>query len=89
MIGVWVRREHRGRGIGSAAQAALVRLLFLHTSAHRVEAHTDVDNLAEQKALVRAGLQREGITRGAQWREGAYHDGVLYAVLRTDAPAHR
>ena len=32
----------------------------------------------------RAGFTREGITRGAQWRDGAYHDGVLYAVLRTD-----
>jgi hypothetical protein len=24
------------------------------------------------------------VTRGAQWREGAYHDGYLYSILRTD-----
>jgi RimJ/RimL family protein N-acetyltransferase len=43
-----------------------------------------VENIAEQRALERAGFQREGLTRGVQWRDGAYHDGYLYAVLRTD-----
>lgn len=84
MLGIWLRPEHRGHGLGTAAQAELVDLLFLHTTTHRVEAHTDVANAAEQRALERAGLLREGITRGAQWRGGAYHDGVLYAVLRDD-----
>lgn len=84
MFGIWLRRQHRGRGLGSAAQRQLVELLFAHTTAHRIEAHTDVANVAEQRALEQAGLQREGVTRGAQWRGGAYHDGVLYAVLRED-----
>jgi RimJ/RimL family protein N-acetyltransferase len=47
-----------------------------------------VENIAEQRALEAAGFQREGVTRGAQWRDGAYHDGILYAVLRAD-PARR
>jgi len=84
MVGVWLRPDARGRGVGSAAQEALVELLFAHTAAHRVEAHTDVEDTDEQRALERAGFTREGVTRGAQWRRGAYHDGVLYAVLRTD-----
>ncbi|WP_222710513.1 GNAT family N-acetyltransferase [Quadrisphaera setariae] len=84
MIGIWLRPTHRGRGVGSAAQQQLVELLFTHTAAHRVEAHTDVENLAEQRSLEKAGLLREGVVRGGQWRDGAYRDGVLYAVLRTD-----
>ena len=28
----------------------------------------------------------EGVARGAQWREGAFHDLVTYAVLRSDEP---
>ena len=84
MIGIWLRPSYRGRGIGAAAQAQLVDLLFRHTTANRVEAHTDVENLAEQRALETAGLQREGVTRGAQWRDGAYRDGLLYAVIRSD-----
>lgn len=84
MIGIWVDPERRGQGLGARAQRQLAELFFRHTTAFRVEAHTDVENLPEQKALERAGFQREGTTRGAQWRGGAYHDGFLYAVLRTD-----
>jgi RimJ/RimL family protein N-acetyltransferase len=84
MIGIWLRPEYRGRGIGTAAQAQVVELFFRHTTVNRVEAHTDVGNVAEQHALESAGFRREGVTRGAQWRGGAYHDGILYAVLRDD-----
>ena len=52
---------------------------------HRVQASTDVSNVAEQKALERAGFQREGVLRGAQWRLGGWHDLLSYARLRDDA----
>jgi len=87
MIGIWLRPEYRGRGIGRAAQAELAELFFTHTTTHRVEAHTDVDNVPEQRALEAAGFQREGLIRGAQWRDGAYRDGFLYAILRGDRRA--
>jgi RimJ/RimL family protein N-acetyltransferase len=88
MIGIWLRPEHRGRGIGTAAQRQMAELFFRHTAVNRVEAHTDVENIAEQRALEAAGFQREGVTRGAQWRDGRYHDGMLYAVLREDLHLH-
>jgi RimJ/RimL family protein N-acetyltransferase len=82
MIGVWLRPEARGRGLGTAAQRALVDLLFRHTPTHRIEAHTDIENVAEQRALVAAGFTLEGVIREAQWRDGTYRDGHLYSVLR-------
>jgi RimJ/RimL family protein N-acetyltransferase len=84
MIGIWLRPVARGRGIGRAAQRALAELFFAHTAVNRVEAHTDVDNIAEQRALEGAGFMREGLIRGAQWRDGANRDGYLYAVVRDD-----
>jgi RimJ/RimL family protein N-acetyltransferase len=84
MIGIWLRPEHRGRGLGRLAQRRLAEMFFTHTRVNRVEAHTDVDNVGEQRALEAAGFSREGRTRGAQWRDGTYHDGYLYAVLRAD-----
>jgi RimJ/RimL family protein N-acetyltransferase len=87
MIGIWLRPSARGRGLGRAAQRALAELFFSHTAVNRVEAHTDVDNLAEQRALEGAGFQQEGLIRGAQWRDGSYRDGYLYAVLRADMGA--
>jgi RimJ/RimL family protein N-acetyltransferase len=87
MIGIWIRPTTRGRGIGRAAQRELAELFFSHTAVNRVEAHTDVENLAEQRALEGAGFRQEGLIRGAQWRDGAYRDGYLYAVLRGDIAA--
>lgn len=84
MIGIGLLPAARGRGIGRAAQWALAQLFFTHTAVNRVEAHTDVDNIAEQRALEAAGFTREGLIRGAQWREGAFRDGYLYAIVRSD-----
>lgn len=84
MIGIWLARVARGRGVGSWAQRQLASWLFARLDVNRIEAHTDVDNVAEQRALERAGFTREGIVRGAQWRAGAYHDGYLYSLLRAE-----
>ena len=84
MIGIYLDSWVRGRGAGTEAQRQLVDLLFRHTTTNRVEAHTDVENTAEQRALEKVGFVSEGVIRGAQWRNGAYHDGYLYSILRAD-----
>jgi hypothetical protein len=65
--------EHRGRGLGTAAQRLFVGYLFATTLANRLQAITDVENLAEQRALERIGFRRQGVRRGlafigGQWR---------------------
>ena len=52
-IGIFLLPEHRGRGYGSAAQAVFADYLFANTLVERLEAGTDVDNIAEQRALQR------------------------------------
>jgi RimJ/RimL family protein N-acetyltransferase len=83
-FGIELRPEARGRGYGTAAQRELARWLFENTDVNRVEASTDVENIAEQRALEKAGYVREGIQRGSQFRAGSYHDLVTYARLRDD-----
>jgi len=58
-----------------------------HPALNRIEAATEVGNVAEQKALERAGFSREGVLRGIRRRGGAWRDEVLYSILRTDPPA--
>ena len=84
-VGIRLRPAFRGRGLGSAAQALLATYLFDTTSVERLQAETDVENLAEQRALDKAGFQREGVARHAQYRAGAWHDMVVYSRLRGDA----
>jgi RimJ/RimL family protein N-acetyltransferase len=72
----------RGLGFGSVAQRLLADYLFATTSVNRIEAATDIENLAEQRALAKAGFVREGVFRGAQHRAGAWHDLAIYSVVR-------
>lgn len=81
-LAIVVFPRHRGKGVGSRAQRELVEYLFAHTRAERIEAITDVTNLAEQGALANAGFEREGVIRRAQWRGGQWHDQLLYSALR-------
>lgn len=81
-IGIIVAPEHRGHGHGTSAQRMLADHLFATTAANRVEADTDVDNVAEQRALEGAGFSREAVLRGAQYRHGSWHDLVMYSRLR-------
>lgn len=76
--------EYRGMGYGTEAQRVLVDYLFAASPVNRVEATTDVGNLAEQRCLEKIGLTREGTLRGAQFRAGAWHDLALYSRLRGD-----
>jgi RimJ/RimL family protein N-acetyltransferase len=82
--GIVLWPEARGRGIGTRAQRMLARYLFAHSLAARVESDTDVDNIAEQRALEKAGFTREGVLRSYAFRDGAWRDAVIYSVLRTD-----
>jgi RimJ/RimL family protein N-acetyltransferase len=83
-IGIQIVPEHRGRGHGTKAQRALADYLFATYAVNRVQASTDVTNVAEQRSLEKAGFTREGVIRGAQWRAGEWHDLVLYGRLRGD-----
>ena len=83
-IGAALRPGARGRGYGTAAQRLLVDYLFSTSLVQRVEAGTDIENIAEQRALEKAGFTRDGVMRQAQYRDGAWHDMVIYSRLRQD-----
>jgi RimJ/RimL family protein N-acetyltransferase len=86
-IGIILLPEARGHGYGTQAQRLLARYLFAHTTVHRIWAGTAVGNTAEQRALEKAGFTREGVTRAIGWHNGAWRDGVVYSLLRTDPAA--
>jgi RimJ/RimL family protein N-acetyltransferase len=86
-MGIALLPEARGKGYGTQAHRLLTDYLFAHTRAHRIEGVTEAENLAEHRVLEKAGFTREGVMRGVFWRDGAYRDGVLYSLLRTDPAA--
>lgn len=58
--------------------------MFAYTQVNRIEATTEITNVAEQRALEKAGFTREGILRGTTFRQGRWHDQVIYSVLRDE-----
>jgi RimJ/RimL family protein N-acetyltransferase len=83
-MGLIVTPEFRGMGHGTQAQKLLVRYLFDHSTVNRIEAATEITNIAEQRALEKAGFTREGVLRGSGFRAGEWRDGVLYSMIRAD-----
>lgn len=83
-FGISLAAKGRGQGYGAEAIRLLVDYLFENTTATRIEGSTDVENVASQRALEKAGFIREGINRKAQFRAGEMHDLILYSRLRDD-----
>lgn len=83
-IGVAVVPEHRGQGVGTAAQKLLVDHLLDHTTANRIEALTNGGNIGEQKALERVGFRQDGLMRGRSFLRGSYVDVLVYGLLRCE-----
>ncbi|CAB4552695.1 MAG: GNAT family N-acetyltransferase [Actinobacteria bacterium] len=79
-IGISLIEEFRNKGIGSLAQRLLAE--ELHRQGYvRVEASTDVTNIAEQRALEKAGFLFEGTLRKAQGRADGLHDLQVWSHL--------
>jgi RimJ/RimL family protein N-acetyltransferase len=83
-IGIALLASARGHGYGTAAQRLLAEYLFAHTQANRVEAETEVGNVAERKSLEKAGFTFEGVVRGSCYRAGKWRDMASYSILRAD-----
>jgi RimJ/RimL family protein N-acetyltransferase len=81
-LGIELVPDARGHGIGTEA----VRLLgnyLLENGYPRVQASTDVDNVAMRRALERAGYAFEGVLRAFMPDDsGGRADYVLYALTR-------
>lgn len=79
-IGISIVNEYRGKGIGAIAQRLLAHELH-EQGIVRVEAQTDIENFAEQKALERAGFKYEGTLRKAQGRADGLHDIQVWSHI--------
>ncbi|MFJ2186985.1 GNAT family N-acetyltransferase [Kitasatospora sp. NPDC087861] len=85
MVGYWLLRTARGRGIATRATVAVTRWGVTTADARRIELCHDVDNDASCRVAVRSGFPYEGTLR-ASYRhvDGDYVDEHLHARLATD-----
>ena len=81
--------QEQGFEVASAAVRDEVTLALDQLKQARVEALVDPDDLLATRIATWAGLQREGVMRGAVEESGERRDRVVFARLQTDAPLHK
>ena len=74
----------RGRGLGTDAVATLSSYLFEEERAIRVQATTDLDNVAMRRTLVRLGFGFEGVLRAFMPTADGALDYAMYGITRDD-----
>jgi RimJ/RimL family protein N-acetyltransferase len=76
--------SERGKGYCSEAVNIMVDYIFLSKEIERIQAHTDVRNVASQKILEKAGFKKEGTIRKFFFVGGELRDAYLYSILREE-----
>ncbi len=80
VLGMGVRRQYRGRGMGGALMRATLEAARKR-SLTRVELSVRADNERAKQLYERMGFVVEGICRNYIRLDGTYHDSYLMAVL--------
>jgi [ribosomal protein S5]-alanine N-acetyltransferase len=83
-IGYWITQSVRNQGFMTAILKALVNHVFETTPLVRLEAAVFAPNFASQRALLKAGFEREGVCRKFYIKpeDGLPRDAVLFGKVK-------
>ncbi len=85
VLGIFIGdKDYWGKGYGTDATRTLLRFAFEELALNRVELEVYDYNPRAMRAYEKAGFRREGTRRQALYREGAFHDIHLLAILREE-----
>lgn len=76
--------EVKGQGVAKRASHALLEKAFDEFELNKVYLYTEVENLLAQHLFESVGFKREGTVREDVYRDGSYHDRILYGLLKSD-----
>jgi ribosomal-protein-alanine N-acetyltransferase len=76
--------EYWGWGYMTEAATALLNHAFGKMNLNRIQASADADNVRSLATLERIGFKKEGIMRQKDFYKGAFHDDVVYSILREE-----
>jgi ribosomal-protein-serine acetyltransferase len=85
-LGYWLAEDAQGKGVMTAAVAALVDHAFDEELLHRVQICAAVDNARSRALIERLGFTFEGVARQHYRIGDGYHDDAVYAMLATERP---
>jgi len=83
-LGYWLTADRQGRGIMTAAVAALTTHAFEVWGLNRLEIRVATGNSRSAAVPERLGFEREGVLRQAERHGEAFYDLVVYSMLARD-----
>ena len=83
-IGYSLVPSERGKGYGTEATQLMVDYLFLSKDTIRIQAQTDLRNVASHKLLEKVGFKKEGTLRKSFFMRGEWRDSYIYSILREE-----
>jgi len=84
MIGLDIKRNFRGKGIGTKAFGAIIEYFFQHRNFHRLYLMVLENNKIAHKLYKNAGFKEEGKLRQAIWRNGHWNDYIIMSILEEE-----
>jgi RimJ/RimL family protein N-acetyltransferase len=82
-------KEFWGKGYGTEAMNLLLTIAFDHQRWHRAELWTLAENERAVRSFEKCGFRTEGREREAAYYNGAYHDILLMAQLKSEWDARK
>ena len=83
-LGYWLAEDYWGRGVMTDAVRRLCAEGFERWDIARIYAEPFADNLGSRRVLEKAGFTLEGTMRRGAYKNGAYRDWCMYALLREE-----
>lgn len=83
-IGYWLASAYEGRGLMTAAVAALVDHAFRAWGLHRLELRIAPDNERSRALAARLGFREEGVLREAERFGDEHRDLIMHSLLASE-----
>jgi RimJ/RimL family protein N-acetyltransferase len=74
----------RGKGYGTVATKALLKYAFEQLNLNCIYSHIIDYNIPSQKVKEKCGFRREGLLRNRIYKNGKYHDVVVWSIMNGD-----
>lgn len=83
-IGMQIDKDHRGKGLGTAAMGMVLKYAFLERRLNKYFGHVLEGNVASATMLKKLGCQQEGVRRQMIYTDGRYHDEILFGLTLSE-----
>ena len=81
-IGYWLNPAFWGKGIMTESVRRLCRTVFAETDIVRIEAEVLSPNISSCRVLEKCGFVLEGVKKKGVFKNGAFFDNFLYALIK-------